>query len=318
MAKPKKPKSVRVKKPADPERMARIRRVLLHLTAAGMFVAIVGLGLWVDRRYVGQKLVFTKQPPKVVLKNRPMWMSDFLAEQIARTARPGGASSAFDHQLLVDTVAQLKANPWIRSVEQVRRVYDKAPGDTIEVDCEYRAPVALVHWKDYYWLVDADGVKLPEAFAHGDVPRIIKGGNGKMNIRVVTGVRQPPPENGTKWSGEDLAAGLALVKLLFGRDYTEEVVKVDVSNFARQRDPKAPQIVLVTQYDTQVRWGQPVTPAADEFFVEVTPAQKLAYMETIWKDKGRVDGNFAWVDIRYDTPTVPNPAAQTARTELQP
>jgi hypothetical protein len=318
MPKPKKPRTVKVKKPADPERPARIRRALMHVTAVVMVIVIAGLGLWVDHRYVEQKLVFAKQPPKVVLKNRPVWMSDFLAEQIARTARPGGASSAFDHQLLVDTVAQLNANPWIRGVKQVRRVYDKSPGDTIEVDCDYRAPVALVHWKDYYWLVDADGVKLPEAFNHADVPRIIKGGNGKMNIRIVSGVRNPPPDSGMKWPGEDLAAGLELVKLLFGRDYTEEVVKVDVGNFARARDPKAAQIVLVTKYDTQVRWGQPITPAADEFFVEVTAAQKLSYMETIWKDKGRVDGNFAWVDIRYDTPTVPNLAAQTARTELHP
>ncbi|MEO6434885.1 MAG: hypothetical protein ABIP55_03870, partial [Tepidisphaeraceae bacterium] len=209
-----------------------------------------------------------------------------------------------------------KANPWIREVTQVRRAYDKSPGDTLEVDCEYRAPVALVRWKDYYWLVDGDGVKLPEAFSAADVPRIVKGANGKMNIRIVEGVRQAPPESGIKWAGEDLHAGMELVKLLFGHDYTEEILKVDVSNVARKQDVKASQIVLVTRHDTQIRWGQPVTPRADEFFVEVTPAQKLAYLQTIYKDKGRVDGNFAWVDIRFDTPTVPNPA-QTAHAEVQ-
>lgn len=317
MPKASKPKPVKLKKPLDPQRSARFRRAMMHLVAAVVLMAAAGVGFWLDRRYVEQKLVFAKQPPKVMLKNRPVWMSDFLAGQIARAARPAGASSAFDHQLLVDTVAQLKANPWIRSVKQVRRVYDKSPGDTLEVDCEYRAPVALVHWKDYYWLVDEDGVKLPEAFSHTDVPRIIKGADGKMNIRIVEGVKQPPPESGMKWAGEDLVAGLELVRLLFGRPYTEEIVKVDVCNYARARDPRAAQIVLVTRYDTQVRWGQAVTPRTDEFFVEVTPAQKLAYMETIWKDKGRVDGKFAWVDIRFDTPTVPNPA-QTARTELAP
>ena len=317
MPKPKKPKPVKVKKPIDPEQAARFRRAMFHLVAAVVVIALAGVGLWLDRRYVEHQIAFAKRPPKVVLKNRPVWMSDFLAEQIARAAKPVGASSAFDHRLLVETVAQLEANPWIRSVRQVRRVYDQSPGDTIEVDCEYRAPVALVHWKDYYWLVDEQGVKLPEAFGHADVPRIIKGADGKMNIRIVTGVAHAPPEDGMKWPGEDLGAGIELVKLLFGRVYAEEVVKVDVSNYGRRRDLKTSQIVLVTKYDTEVRWGQPVTPRPDEFFVEVTPAQKLAYMETIWKDKGRVDGKFAWVDIRYDTPTVPN-TAQTARTELAP
>jgi hypothetical protein len=316
MPKAKKAKPVKLKKPMDPERARRVRAALIHLSAAVVLVALAGLGFWLDRRYVEHKLAFARHAPRVVLKNRPAWMSDFLAEQIAKTARPGGASSAFDHRLLVDTVSLLRANPWIREVKQVRRGYEKSPGDMLEVDCDYRAPVALVRWKDYFWLVDGDGVKLPEAFSAADVPRIIKGGNGKMNIRIVEGVRQPPPESGMKWSGDDLYAGLELVKLLFGRDYTEEIVKVDVSNYARHVDAKAPQIVLVTKYDTQVRWGQAITPRADEFFVEVTPAQKLAYLETIWKDKGRVDGNFAWVDIRFDTPTIPNPA-QTAKADVQ-
>src|SRR5215218_7034807 len=123
-------------------------------------------GFVLDRRYVEHMIVPPTDRPQVVLKNRPVWMSDFLAEQIARTAQPNGTHSAFDHQMLVDTVSLLKANPWIQEVRQVRRAYGLKPGDTIEVDCDYRAPVALVHWKDYYWLVDGSGVKLPEPFEH--------------------------------------------------------------------------------------------------------------------------------------------------------
>lgn len=120
---------------------------------------------------------------------------------IIKTARPAGTHSAFDHQLLVNTLAMLKANPWIRQVRQVRRAYGKQPGDTLEVDCQYRAPVALVKWQDYFWLVDGDGVKLPEVFSAADVPRILKGQDKRVNIRVIEGVASAPPESGAKWAG---------------------------------------------------------------------------------------------------------------------
>jgi hypothetical protein len=319
MAKAKKiTKVVALRRPRDPERDARVRRFLIHLVCAIVFIGLCGVGLFFDRRYVEHKIVFSKQPPTVVLKNRPVWMSDFLAEQIVKTARPAGAHSAFDHRLLVDTVAMLKANPWIREVKQVRRGYGQQPGDTLEVDCEYRAPVALVKWQDYFWLVDGDGVKLPEVFSAGDVPHILKGQDKRVNIRVIEGVAHAPPETGAKWTGSDLQAGLELVKLLFGRTYAEEVERVDVSNFAGRQNPKAAQLVLVTRYNTQVRWGQPVTVPQDDFAAEVPAAQKLAFMQAIFQENRRVDANYPWVDIRFDTVGIPVDTAQAANaTDVQ-
>ena len=309
-------KPVPLRTPIDPERAARIRRAMGHVLGLILFIGLLGAALFFDRRYVEQKLVIAKQPPKVMLKNRPVWMSDFLADQIARVARPAVAHSAFDHQLLVDTVEMLRANPWIREVKQVRRAFANQPGDTLEVDCEYRAPVALVHWKDYYWLVDGDGVKLPEAFGQENLPRIMFGQNKQMNIRVIEGVRQAPPESGAKWVGEDLRAGLELVKLLYGRTYAEEIEKVDVTNYALRVNSRGPQLVLGTRYGTQVWWGQPINSA--DFFVELTPAQKLACMESIVREYGRVDNKCRWVDIRFDTVTYPpSEKAQTAATEIQ-
>lgn len=303
------------REPRDPQQVARVRRVMLHLACAIVFIGLCVTGLFLDRRYVEHKIVFAKQPPVVVLKNRPVWMSDFLAEQIVKTARPAGAHSAFDHQLLVNTVAMLKANPWIREVRQVRRAYGQQPGDTLEVDCEYRAPVALVKWQDFFWLVDGDGIKLPEVFSATDVPLILKGQDRKVNIRVIEGVTHAPPETGAKWAGGDLQAGLELVKLLFGRPYAEEVERVDVSNFGGRQNLRQAQLVLVTRHNTQVRWGLPVTVPPDDFGVEVPAAQKLAFMQAIWEENGRVDGKFGWVDIRFDTVLIPT-GAQTA-TDLQ-
>jgi hypothetical protein len=317
MPKAKKPKSIRVRQPMDPQRMRAIRRVAIHASAAVMLIGACAVGLHFDRRYVERKLAFPASPPKVVIKNRPVWMSDFVAEQIARTAQPWGTHSAFDHQLLVDTVALLKSNAWVRDVHQVRRVYGEKPGDTLELDCDFRAPIALVRWGEYYWLVDGQGVKLPEAFTQQQVPQIVMGANKKLNIRIVEGVKLPPPESGAKWVGEDLLAGLDLVKVLFDRGYTEEIVKVDVSNFGGRRDRKEAELVLVTKYSTEIRWGRPVG-AQQDFFVEVPTAQKLDYLKAIFEEKRRVDGNHPWIDIRFDAVTYPLPGtARTAQAQQQ-
>jgi hypothetical protein len=211
--------------------------------------------------------------------------------------------------VLVDVGTILRTNPWVKEVRQVRRAFDKKPGDTIEIDCEYRAPIALVHWKDYFWLVDGEAVKLPEQFTQDQLPRIVMGPNRKLNIRVIEGVQQAPVESGQKWAGADLEAGLDLVRLLHGQPYAEEIVKVDVSNFAGRNSQKDAQIVLVTKYGTEIRWGRPIN--SRDFFVEVSANQKLKYMQQVYEQFHRVDGNFPWIDIRFDKITYPSaPTAQ--------
>jgi hypothetical protein len=309
MAKPKKsaPSSSRKSVSAGP---SVVRRLGVHLA---IFILIAGgfIGFFrVMRNYVTRDLVFPTRPPKVVLKNRPAWMSDFLAEEIIKNARPIGLHSAFDHQLLVDTVNLLKSNPWIKQVNQVRRVYDEKPADTIEIDCDYRAPVALVKWDDYYWLVDGEGVKLPEQYTAAQLPRIMFGSDGKVNVRIIDGVAHAPVESGNVWPGDDLAGGLELIKLLSGRPYAEEIRWVDVTNFGARKDAQAAQIVLGTQYGTQIRWGR--VPSAKDYFIEVSVATKLAALQSVFEQKKRVDGNQPWIDIRFDRITCPEPTPTSA------
>jgi hypothetical protein len=260
--------------------------------------------------YVQQRMAYSEKPPKALLENRPLWMSDFLADEIAKTAQPIGLHSAFDRQLLIDTTNALKASPWIRQVNQVRRAYSREPGDTLLIDCDYRAPVALVRWGEYYWLVDAEGVKLPEQYAADQLPKIIFGSDGKMNVRLVEGVSNPPAEAGVVWPGDDLAAGVELARLLAGRPYAEQIRAINVENYDGRKDETAAQIVLETQFGTQIRWGRP--PSAKDSFVEVPASVKLAALANIYTEKKRVDANQAWVDVRFDRVTCPdNTAAQS-------
>jgi hypothetical protein len=279
-------------------------RASLHLLGVVLFFGALAAATVFTKRYVDQRVAGPTGPLKVAIKDTPVWMSDFLAEQIAATV-PRNSSSAFDRDLLIAAADRLRENPWVENVRQVRRVYGERPGDTLEIDCDFRAPIALVEWGKFYWLVDGEGVKLPEQFNAAQVPGIVVARDQKMNIRIIDGVRQPPPDTGRRWAGQDLAAGLGVAKLLYGKPFAEEIVTINVANFAGRVDQREAQIVFWTKYATQVRWGRPLD--AKDFFAEVPANQKLSEMASIVKQYGRVDAGRPWIDIRYDKITYPTP-----------
>jgi hypothetical protein len=155
--------------PLAGEKGAANRPTVGSMLKAGLALFLVGFSVYGYLRirdYVAADMTSHAVPPKVVIKQRPMWMSDALANKILRVAAPDVAHSAFDHQLLVNTASLLRNHPdsapWVKNVISVRRVYGEKPGDTLEIDCEFRGPVVLVRWDAYYWLIDGDVVLLPE------------------------------------------------------------------------------------------------------------------------------------------------------------
>lgn len=310
MARKKKSKPAAVKKPANPERARALRIVTIKTLISLILVAASAAGYLKLRRMVWSDYAYSPQPPQVVLLNQPVWMSDYLAARIIQSIRPPVGHSAMDHRMLEDCALQLGLNPWVREVRQVRRVYRNAPGDTLEVDCEYRAPIALVRYDDYYILVDNDATVLPEVFRPDEVSRLVFGHDGRMNIRVIEGVSRQPPVPGHRWPGDDLQAGLWMVKMLHDKPYAEEIVRVDVSNYGGRELPNQAHIVLHTRYDTEVRWGQ--APSWRGF--EAPVQTKLANLQHVYERYGRIDANQAWIDLRLDEVLRPSDGASAAAT----
>ena len=323
------PKDVK-KKPADAKKSksrdaaegnsaAEDRHPIRSFLKAVVTLAFVGacvFGYLRTRDAVAGTITFRPVPPRVALKERPAWMSDSLANKILRVAAPDVAHACFDHNLLVNTASLLRNHPdsapWVRTVKSVRRAYESAPGDLIEIDCDFRAPVALVRWELYYWLVDGDGVLLPEQYTSADLRKVMYDGD-KVSLRIIEGVLQPPPDAGQKWPGLDIASGIDMVKLLHGKPYADEVERINVANvidpkFPTKGDRREAQIVLITKYQTQVRWGRPIS--AKDFIVEVSPAQKLDYMSALVRDYKRVDGGHSSVDLRFEWVTIPSGETQ--------
>ena len=291
----------RSKKSAD-SRQLRFR-ITLHVAIFVIFASGFVSLFRISQIYVDRRLAFPTLPPRVVLADRPAWMSDFLATEIIKSIQPLGLHSAFDRELLVDTSKALASNPWVKRVNQVRRVFQQQPGDTLLIDCRYRVPTALVKWGQYYWLVDSQGVKLPEQYTADQLPQILLGADGKTNVRIIDGVVRAPPESGRVWTGDDIAAGLEMARLLSGLDWADQICDIDVSNFSGRRDSREAQIVLLTRFGTQLRWGRP--PSAKDAFVEVPAPQKLAAIDRIYHRSNRVDDNQAWIDVRFDRVTCP-------------
>jgi hypothetical protein len=300
----------------DPEQAARLRRIAAHLGAALVVLIAGGVAFALVERHVEKDQAFPAKPPGIVLKARPAWMSDLVAQQIATQVAPRGAHSAFDHDMLVEITRMLKTNPWIMNVRSVRRVFGEAPGDTLELDCDFRTPAALVRTGSAFYLIDRNGVRLPEQYAANEVERVVKTPDGHVNIRVIEGVARPAPANaGQKWTGEDLRAGLDMAALLLdpaNQPFTHEIRKINVENFNGRHDAREAQIVLTTVYNTQIRWGRPIK--ATDRFIEVDPGRKLDYLRRVFQEYGRVDANQPLgIDIRYDKVTYPSLDPRTAQ-----
>lgn len=306
-----KKKTAKPKKSRDPEAIRRRNRFLLHTFGVVLLLGSLGYGYWQMKKYVDREIAFSTRPPTIVIKDRPAWMTEALAIEIINSIKPIGPHSTYDHKLLEDTATSLAANPWVKKVNQIRRAYSKNPGDTLEIDCDFRAPIALVHWKDYFWLVGDDSRKLPEQYTASQLPAVMKRADGSLNLRIVEGIFQPPVEAGRLWTGDDLAAGLDMARLLYGRKSLDDVTRIDVSNFGGRVSRREAQITLITTKDTQIRWGQPVN--SKDYLVEVPTTTKLKNLEEIVAQYGRPDGGMPWIDIRFDRVTYPSSATASVK-----
>lgn len=305
---PRRAKDDAARRPASPEyaaRARRARRALLHTLLAVAFVGGIAWVVGEVRHAIARTSAESPLPPTIVFADRPPWMTDLVATQLAESFRPDASPSVFDRQALVDVSRRLKANAWVSKVRQVRRAYRTSAGDTIEVDCDFRTPLALVYDNDgHYWFVDDKGVKLPEWFEPKELKQLMFAANGRVNLRVIEGVRNPPPRSaGQLWLGDDLIAGLDLARQLNGQSFAEDVTRINVVNYAGRADNREAHLVLVTKYGTEVRWGRPMN--ASDAFIEVKPERKLSAMRQIVAKFGRVDAGKPWVDVRFDTVTYP-------------
>jgi hypothetical protein len=209
---------------------------------------------------------------------------------------------------------------WIKRVTEVRRnvAADKSV-QTIEIYAQWRAPAAWVRSGDMLYLIDSEDVRLPGDYPLGDRTRskllVISG----MDLPVVDG-KAAAPQPGEVWAsgathraGEDLLAGMRLVKALQDQPFAHQIDAIDVSNFNGRKDSRAPWILLETVWKKAdgsprvIQWGRP---PGEEKYYEVHADAKVKVLNDLYLRFTRIDADRDYVDIRTEFVRLPKLASQ--------
>ena len=219
----------------------------------------------------------------VTLRGAPPWIAERadVAERIRATVAEVLPADPFDPTGLQRAAERLEGEPWVAEVAQVRRT----PAG-VEVEADYREPLALVRARDGYHVVDEAGRRL-----EGPSDRFAAGVRG---LPLIVGVSAPPPaEAGRAWRGSEVAAGIGLVRELRDEPFAPQIAAYDVG----QRDPRTGRLSLVLHTDAgSVVWGRPV----DEPFSagEVSDERKVERLHQLAAAyRGRIDagGRNVWI-----------------------
>ncbi len=303
-------------------------------SAAGAALAMRAL----EQQVVRGEMVRT--PPRIVLRlpPRPEWMPQTLHDRIAGELDPAGASY-FDASLARAVHARARRHPWIARVGRVRKGLTDDPNVAfVEVEADYRRPMAVVDVDGFGVFIDGEGVVLRDGFAREvggrtaevlEVPRwyvrFTRASGGGMACYAdpsaapkayrphlrrypyvrIEGLEGEVPEPGRPWKGQDVRDAIRLIERFRGERYWPQIASVDVSNHGWRLTPgdhSQPQLRLIAQHGdgkaTVVRFGRFPHPKGDWV---LSPRRKLENLRAyVRAHDGRLAGVHDWVDLRKD------------------
>ncbi len=155
-----------------------------------------------------------------------------------------GGASLFD-AALVDRVGRaFEANPWVRRVTAVERIFP----DRLRVRYEIRRPHVAVRRTNGYVVVDVDGIRLPGVYAEPP-PR--------DRAAILAGVPSLPAEPGRAWEDASLRAGMEMAEFVHSSAFLGRlgVREIDVANAGGRIDPRRSEITLVSSGGCAIQWG---------------------------------------------------------------
>lgn len=233
-------------------------------------------------------------------ENLPDWLQLRENQHILKTLTRRLNLRESDRQLDVHLASRLGtalSNPeigWVRSVERIL----VRPDGVVSVRCQFRRPTAWVLQEDYCYLVDSDGIRLPGRYE----PEMCE----RSPLLTIDGVASPPPGIGQLWPGADLASGLKLAALIVDQPFRRQVNQIVVSNHDGRIDRNRAHLEIATDRPgSRIWWGRPPN---EEYGTEVPAARKIALLETLYQQWGRIDLNRAYVDVRTHPDSVSLPA----------
>jgi hypothetical protein len=270
------------------------------LAVALVIVAVVGLSQL--ERYVHGLDRFDRDL-KLSWENLPIWLQDEDNRHVLDSLTARLNLRHEDRLLDGDLAARLgdaisdSSIGWIKSVDRVM----VRPGGVVSIYCQFREPSAWVRQGRHCYLVDDQSVRLPGTYLQSDCD------DGRL--LMVLGVEELPPAVGQVWPGDDLGGALALTSLIDGRPFRGQIRRISVANYGGRVNRSRPHVELITdRNDARIWWGRA---PREEFGAEISASQKIALLETLYRQCGRVDMNRSYVNIMTWPDRVAMPAAMS-------
>ena len=308
------------------EESPRRRAVLAWV---GWIVLIVGLGAGagvglrrLERQVMTNRTIHVPAAIRVQIMATPGWMPVPVAQELSRELTPAGLD--FHDEKAASAVFGLgQSSPWVRRMIRVRkRLSDDPRVGLIEVEAEYRQPIAKVLHDGAEHFVDAQAVRLPAEQVPRWAVRVRPAGEAvrlvcfveadelppavqaeSIHYIAIDGVAAVPPPVGQPWQGQDVAAALRLIRLVCTRPYANQVTVVDVRNHGGRISRSEPQLRMYAQVGrgrrTDIRFGRFPVPEGGDY--EVAPERKMSYLDTYAQEKGGLlAGMNEYIDLRFD------------------
>lgn len=227
--------------------------------------------------------------------NLPPWLTLAGSEPIRRdldaATRLTPDTDVYDPGLCRRVGEGLSSSPWVAEVHRIAKQED----GRVRIAATFREPFALVEVDGIAYLIDREGVRLPQ---EGRV-ELVEDHYWNDWFRLV-GVSGALPSTGEVWPGDDLQAGLRLIAFLREATVRGEVPfrsslrAVDVGNFARREDPYDGQLRIRTIHPASyINWG---LPPHEEYDVEPPATRKLAMLRAVYADQGQLPDDI--LDVR--------------------
>jgi len=205
--------------------------------------------------------------PEIRFRDAPPWFSGTIREDLLARIGDEIALDPFDRSSLERLRGALVASGCFGEVRQVRRV----SMDSIEVDARFLEPWAVVQWKGRPRMIDPTGIALPARYE--PAPDAV--------YPVIRGTRYEPPAAGERWDGGDVAAALAVARLIEEKAWARQVSVIDVHDFLRDQP-----MILYTDRGNRIVWR---SAPGEEQPGEVSAAEKLRRLDALHERTGRID-----------------------------
>ena len=277
----------------------RVFVVVCALGAVGVGVfAVVRVGFVFLDKYVRKVVPVSEKFGSLELVYAPAWVTEQLVEKIYAAARANGEDLKLD-----EDVARSVQNNLEREVAWLQNVKVQTTHDTIRIEAQWRRPIALVKRGLRKFYVDAELVVL-DFVPMPNLP-IVK----VEGLSLITKVPQP----GTVWQGEDLAAAVDVLKLLWRMDEEVtpdkpllwEIEVIDVSNFEGLEDHRLPHIVLYATDNIEIIWGAEI--GTYQRYLEATDKEKLAKLYSYYKEYGSLLNGVKYIKLHDPQDKIPLP-----------